>query len=90
MGKAYSLGELSSDPQLSHRGMIVEIDHPVEGKIKQAGISIKLSETPGAIRRLGQAPGESTEEILVELGYSKKEIQKLRDEGVVRTGSPRP
>jgi crotonobetainyl-CoA:carnitine CoA-transferase CaiB-like acyl-CoA transferase len=68
--------------------MIVEIDHPVEGKIKQAGISIKLSETPGAIRRLGQALGENTEEILVEIGYSKEEIQKLRKEGIVGTGSP--
>jgi formyl-CoA transferase len=68
--------------------MILEIDHPVEGKIPQAGISIKLSETPGTIRRLGEALGESTEEILVEIGYSREEIKKLREEGVVRTGPP--
>jgi crotonobetainyl-CoA:carnitine CoA-transferase CaiB-like acyl-CoA transferase len=88
VGKAYNLDELASDPQLVHREMIVEIDHPVKGKIKQAGISIKLSETPGTIRRLGQALGENTEEILVEIGYSKEEIQKLRKEGIVDTESP--
>jgi len=88
VGKVYKLDELASDPQLFHRQMIVEIDHPVEGKIPQAGISIKLSETPGTIRRLGQAIGESTEEILVEIGYSKEEVKKLQDEGVVSTGSP--
>jgi len=87
VGKAYSLDELASDPQLAHRQMIVEIDHPVEGKIKQAGISIKLSETPGRIRRLGQALGENTEEVLREVGYSGEEIEKLRKEGVVGTGS---
>jgi crotonobetainyl-CoA:carnitine CoA-transferase CaiB-like acyl-CoA transferase len=88
VGKAYSLDELASDPQLTHRQMILEIDHPLEGKIKQAGISIKLSETPGTIRRLGQALGENTEEILVEIGYSREEIKKLRDEGIVSMGSP--
>jgi crotonobetainyl-CoA:carnitine CoA-transferase CaiB-like acyl-CoA transferase len=88
VGKVYKLGELASDPQLLHRQMILEIDHPVEGKIPQAGISIKLSETPGTIRRLGEALGESTEEILVEIGYSREEIKKLREEGVVRTGPP--
>ena len=70
-----------------HRGMILEIDPTVGGKILQSGISIKLSETPGTIRRLGQALGENTEEILVEIGYSKEEVQKLRKEGVVGTGS---
>ena len=87
VGKAYSLDELASDPQLAHRAMIVEIDHPVKGKVRQAGISIKLSETPGTIRRLGQALGENTEEVLREVGYSGEEIEKLRKEGVVGTGS---
>lgn len=88
VGKVYKLDELASDPQLLHRGMILEIDHTVEGKILQPGISIKLSETPGKIRRLGQAPGENTEEILVEIGYSREEIKKFRDEGILSTGSP--
>jgi crotonobetainyl-CoA:carnitine CoA-transferase CaiB-like acyl-CoA transferase len=88
IGKVYSLDELPSDPQLLNRKMIVEIDHPVAGKIKQPGISIKLSETPGAIRRVGPARGEHTNEILGEMGYSVEEIRKLQDEGAVTTNTP--
>jgi crotonobetainyl-CoA:carnitine CoA-transferase CaiB-like acyl-CoA transferase len=87
VGKAYKLDELASDPQILHRRMILDLDHPVEGKVRQAGISIKLSETPGTVRRLGQALGENTEEILAEIGYSREEIKKLRNEGIVGTGS---
>ncbi len=89
VGKVYSLEELPSDPQLLNRGMIVEIDHPVEGKIKLPGISIKLSETPGAIRRAGPARGEHTHEILGEMGYSAEEIRQLQDEGAIATNTPK-
>ena len=67
--------------------MIVEVDCPGKGKVRQAGISIKLSETPGKIRNLGVSPGESTSEILTELGYSKEEIKELQETGVTGTGS---
>jgi crotonobetainyl-CoA:carnitine CoA-transferase CaiB-like acyl-CoA transferase len=83
VGKVYGLDELPSDPQMLHRRMIVEINHPVEGKIKQAGISIKLSETPGTVRRVGGTPGEHTEEVLTSLGYTHDDIGRLRDRGVI-------
>lgn len=83
VGKVYGLDELPSDPQMQHRRMIVEINHPVKGKIKQAGISIKLSETPGTVRRLGGTPGEHTEEVLTSLGYTHDDIGRLRERGVV-------
>lgn len=78
VGKVYTLEEVANDPQIVHRQMIVEIDHPSRGKIRQPGIAIKLSETPGRIRRLPPLPGQHTEEILQELGYSKSQIDKLR------------
>ncbi len=77
VSKVLDLGELAADSQLSHRGMIVEMEHPVEGKIKHPGISIKLSETPGAIKNLGSAPGQDTRAILLGLGYSEEDIEKL-------------
>jgi crotonobetainyl-CoA:carnitine CoA-transferase CaiB-like acyl-CoA transferase len=83
VSKVLTLGELAADPQLSHRGMIAEIDHPVEGTIRQPGISVKLSETPGAIKNTGSAPGEDTRAILAELGYSGEDIEKLQAAGVV-------
>jgi crotonobetainyl-CoA:carnitine CoA-transferase CaiB-like acyl-CoA transferase len=83
VGKVYNLDELPSDPQIRHRKMIVELDHPTVGKVKQPGISVKLSETPGAIREFSPRPGQHTNEVLSELGYKKEEIQKLQGEGIV-------
>jgi crotonobetainyl-CoA:carnitine CoA-transferase CaiB-like acyl-CoA transferase len=85
VSRVLALSELAEDPQLRHRQMIVEVDHPGEGRIRQAGISIKLSETPGEIRNLGASPGESTIEILSELGYSLEDIKKLQEAKAVGT-----
>jgi crotonobetainyl-CoA:carnitine CoA-transferase CaiB-like acyl-CoA transferase len=83
VGKVYTFDELESDPQIHHRKMIVEIDHPKLGKIKQVGISIKLSETPGEIRSLTPALGEHTEEVLLSLGYTQNDIYRLRSVGAI-------
>jgi crotonobetainyl-CoA:carnitine CoA-transferase CaiB-like acyl-CoA transferase len=85
VSKVLSLDELADDPQLRHRKMIVELEHPEKGKVRQAGIAVKLSETPGNIRKFSPRPGEDTEEILCELGYDKKSINTLRDEGIIST-----
>lgn len=85
VSRVNSLDELADDPQVKHRQMILEIDTPDKGKIRQAGISIKLSDTPGSIRNAGAKPGEHTEEILLELGYSPEDIRQLRTENVINT-----
>jgi len=84
VGKVYTLDELSNDPQLIHRKMILELDHPELGKVKQPGISLKLSQTPGSIRSFGPAMGQHTEEVMLDLGYSKERIEALRKEGTIQ------
>lgn len=84
VGKVYDYEELENDPQLIHREMIVELDHPIEGKVKQVGIPMKLSETPGAIRSFPAALGEHTDEVLAGLGYSAEDIKRLRSEGAIK------
>ncbi len=78
-----TVDEVFEDPQVLHRKMLVEIDHPTLGKVKQVGIGIKLSETPGAVRSLAPKPGQHTEEILLSLGYTRKGIAELRGSGAV-------
>ncbi|OGW14148.1 MAG: hypothetical protein A3G93_00165 [Nitrospinae bacterium RIFCSPLOWO2_12_FULL_45_22] len=78
-----NLDEVFSDPQVLHRQMMLELNHPDLGVVKQLGTSIKLSETPVKIRSLAPLPGEHTVEILTQLGYSKEEINELRRDGVV-------
>jgi len=79
----YSISELVSDPNLLQRGMIVEVDHPQQGRMKQAGIMIKLSATPGRITHVDPQPGDFPEAILSEAGYGAAEIAELREAGVV-------
>jgi formyl-CoA transferase/CoA:oxalate CoA-transferase len=79
----YSIAELAADPHLRHRGMICEVEHPTRGTVGQTGIMVRLSETPGDIRNVDPQPGEYTEAILSEVGYTKQRIQELRDTGVV-------
>ena len=67
-----------SDPQILHRQMVVEVDHPVRGRMKQVGIPMKLSETPGEIRRAAPLIGQDTQDILQELGYNSEGIGQLR------------
>ena len=79
----YSLEEVFSDPQVLHRNLVVELDHPKLGKVKQVGISIKLSETPGAIRSVGARAGEHTDDMLSSLGYTGEDIANLKNLGAV-------
>jgi crotonobetainyl-CoA:carnitine CoA-transferase CaiB-like acyl-CoA transferase len=72
-----------SDPNLLHRKMVIEVDHPTEGKMKQAGIMVKLSGTPGEIEYVDPQPADFTEEILAEADYSQERIDALREAGVV-------
>lgn len=45
-----NMERLCKDPQVLSRNMLVELEHPVAGKMRVPGIPLKLSETPGAIR----------------------------------------
>jgi formyl-CoA transferase len=73
--------QVFEDPHTRAREMLVETEHPVEGTVRGLGIPVKLSETPGSIRRAAPLLGEHTAEILAELGYSDREIAELRKTG---------
>jgi crotonobetainyl-CoA:carnitine CoA-transferase CaiB-like acyl-CoA transferase len=78
-----ALDEAFGAPQTLHRKMVVETEHPREGKVRQLSLPFKLSGTPPQMG--GPAPllGEHTREILGSLGYSPDEIQRLIDSGIV-------
>ncbi len=84
VGKVYDLDETETDPHLRAREMIVEVEHPEGGKMKQVGIAVKLSDTPGQIRFLAAPLGTHTEEVLTGLGYAKEKIAELRAAGAIK------
>ena len=72
-----------NDPQVLSRDMLVEIEHPVAGLIKNIGIPVKLSDTPGSIRRPAPSLGQHTDEILAQFGYTQQESGSYKAAGIV-------
>ena len=62
-----TMAEVVTDPQILSRDMIVPVEHPTAGTINVAGVPIKFSETPGAIKTAAPTLGQHTEEILTGL-----------------------
>jgi formyl-CoA transferase len=63
-------------------GTIVEVDHPKRGKYLSVGNPIKLSDSSTEVTR-SPLLGEHTDEVLVQLGYSKAAIDELRAEKII-------
>lgn len=80
--KVNTYEDLPKDPQILHNGIIKEIDHPVAGKFKAIGTPIEFSATPPTIRRTPPALGEHNEEILRELGFGEKDIERFKNAGI--------
>jgi formyl-CoA transferase len=76
-GPIHDYRQVFDDPHTQAREMEVELEHPVEGTIRALGIPVKLSDTPGAIRRAAPLLGEHTEEVLRDAGFSAEEIAAL-------------
>ncbi len=79
-----SVKNLIDDEQLAFRQFWQEIDHPVAGKIKYPGPPFKASATPGRIERPAPMLGEHNEKVFCEmLGYSRQDLVKMRQAGVI-------
>lgn len=79
-----TFAELDTDPQARENEFIVEVEHPIHGKVSMIGFPVQLSRTPGKVRSTGPELGQHNEEILVDLlGYSWDEITQLKDLKVI-------
>ena len=79
-----TLDKVAIDPQVQHRHMVLELDHPLGGKIKLTGNPVKM---PGSIDDSNYSPpptlGQHNDKVLGDLlGYSKEKIDNLLEEGI--------
>ena len=82
-GPVNAIDEVFSDPQLLHRDMLVTMDHPKIGEIKQIGAPLKFSETPCSPGLPPPMLGQHTDEVLKFIGYTEAEVAALKKDSVV-------
>jgi crotonobetainyl-CoA:carnitine CoA-transferase CaiB-like acyl-CoA transferase len=82
-GPVNALEDVFEDPQVRHNGTIVELEHPVVGRMRQAGPAARFDRTPAGAGGPPPLHGEHTDLVLAELGYDEAERAALRAEGVL-------
>ena len=80
----YTAADLVADPQVRHRQMLIDVEDPELGRLKQHNVLFRMSATPGRIRHTGRPLGADTDAVLGELGLDPARIAELRERGVVR------
>ena len=82
-GPIYNMEQVYHDPQVQAREMLIDLDDPELGILHNIGIPVKLSATPGRIRRRAPALGEHSVEVLQAAGFSEAAVAELVNAGVV-------
>jgi CoA:oxalate CoA-transferase len=77
------LSEVCKDPQALANNYFIDVDHPEVGKMRQVGFPWDFSHTPAEWRMPAPELGQHTDEVLSEIGYTKEEVQQLRDAGAI-------
>jgi alpha-methylacyl-CoA racemase len=77
------LGEALDSELVRAREMVVELDQPGTDGVRQLGIPVKLSRTPGQAREPGPVLGGDTHDVLAEVGYSEEEVEALEQSKAV-------
>jgi crotonobetainyl-CoA:carnitine CoA-transferase CaiB-like acyl-CoA transferase len=79
-----TIDQVFSAPQVLHREMLVEVDHPTAGTLKMAGVPVKFSTTPAAVRMPPPLLGQHNYEVLSSwLGMNSAEIDQLKKASVI-------
>lgn len=90
MGAINTIDHVVTHPQVAARGAIVESTHPVAGAVKTVAPPVRMSDTPGSLRRPAPLLGEHTEEVLRErLGMSDRDLARLEAARVIGTRNVR-
>lgn len=76
-GPIYDMAQVYQDPHILERGMLQQLEHPTAGLINHIGIPVKMSLTPGHIRRPAPTLGQHTTDILAAHGFTPTEIAAL-------------
>jgi crotonobetainyl-CoA:carnitine CoA-transferase CaiB-like acyl-CoA transferase len=82
-GPVLGLDEVVQDPQLAHRGLFTQVEHPKLGSVRQVAFPVQMSATPARVVTPAPELGQHTDELLRGLGYDGATIAAFRRDGVV-------
>lgn len=84
VGPINDLSQVFAHPQVQHRGLRLDLPHPLSGSVPQVANPIKMSATPPSYKAPPPLLGQHTKEVLRErLGLSDEEIESLRTSGTI-------
>ncbi|PKP71560.1 MAG: hypothetical protein CVT83_02790, partial [Alphaproteobacteria bacterium HGW-Alphaproteobacteria-5] len=76
-GPVMNIAEIAADPHFAAREMIVAVDEPGQPDASIAGVPVKMTATPGGVRRRAPFLGEHTRARLIEAGLTEDAIEGL-------------
>jgi len=82
-GPINRIDQVFQDEHVLQRDMLMEVEHPLAGKINTIGFPVKMKRTPCQIRFPPPYLGQHTNDILTELKYSVEEIKKLKQNDII-------
>jgi crotonobetainyl-CoA:carnitine CoA-transferase CaiB-like acyl-CoA transferase len=83
-GPVSTIADVVGSPQITAREMMIDVEHPTLGPLKLPGIPVKLSESPGVVRKAPPLVGEDNDRIYGEMvGFTRERIAELRSEGAI-------
>jgi crotonobetainyl-CoA:carnitine CoA-transferase CaiB-like acyl-CoA transferase len=82
-GSVREISEVLSDPQITAREMVREVEHTTVGKARVINSPVKMSATPTSVRTAPPTLGQHTAGVLKELGYDQQEIDALKSARVI-------
>ena len=81
------IDEVFADPQIIARGMVIEQDHPLLGKIRMPNLPFHFSGCDTTVARVAPELGEHNRDIASELGYSTADIDAMERDAVLYSAS---
>ena len=81
--KVQGIDDVLADPQIRARGMVIEQDHPVLGRIRMPNLPFRFSGYEPPVPAVAPAIGEHNRSIAASLGYSGEEIASMIADGVL-------
>jgi len=83
-GPIANIDQVFDNPQVQHRGMLLELDHPVAGKVPSVANPIRLSESAVTYDKAPPLLGQHTEQVVCDLlGLGRDQIDQLINDGII-------